>query len=210
VFEFQPPEKRRPLPPEFVARITSNIDRGWPLLGFGKRKDMAVIFGYEGAGRRLLLSDYWASEEPSVMAAEEVLEVPAFLRRIDEPAPRPVAVRAGLELALKTVPGRCRRARRDHRRHVPLRFGRLPTLARGLGAGARSRAREAGEPVLPQRLDLQRTAHMNRSDTPRATCARTRNTCLPHGRRSKLRRNAMTSCAHASANGIPRSLPSAW
>jgi hypothetical protein len=101
VFEFQPPEKQRPLPPEYVARITGNIDRGWPMLGFGKRMDMAVIFGYEDAGRRLLLSDYWASEEPSVMAAEEVLAVSAFLQRIDEPAPRPAAVRAGLELALK-------------------------------------------------------------------------------------------------------------
>lgn len=101
VFEFQRPEKRRPLPPEFLARITSNIDRGWPMLGFGKRMDMAVIFGYEDAGQKLLLSDYWASEEPSVMGAEEVLEVSAFLRRIDEPAPRPAAVRAGLELALK-------------------------------------------------------------------------------------------------------------
>ena len=101
VFEFQPPEKRRPLPPEYLARITGNIDRGWPLLGFGKRMDMAVIFGYEDAGRRLLLSDYWASEEPSVMASEEVLEVSGFLQRIAEPAPRPAAVRAGLELALK-------------------------------------------------------------------------------------------------------------
>ena len=63
--------------------------------------DMAVIFGYEDAGRRLLLSDYWASEEPSVMAADELLEVSAFLQRIDEPAPRPAAVRAGLELAVK-------------------------------------------------------------------------------------------------------------
>jgi hypothetical protein len=101
VFEFQPPEKRRPLPPEYLARITADIDRGWPMLGFGKRMDMAVIFGYEEGGRRLLLSDYWASEEPSVMAADEVLQVSGFLLRIAEPAPRPAAVRAGLELALK-------------------------------------------------------------------------------------------------------------
>jgi hypothetical protein len=55
VFEFQPPETRRPLPPEYWASITAHIDRGWPLLGFGKRMDMAVIFGYEEGGRRLLL-----------------------------------------------------------------------------------------------------------------------------------------------------------
>ncbi|HEU4579229.1 MAG TPA: hypothetical protein VFS67_13285 [Polyangiaceae bacterium] len=35
------------------------------------------------------------------MAADEVLEISGFLQRIVEPAPRPVAVRAGLELALK-------------------------------------------------------------------------------------------------------------
>jgi hypothetical protein len=101
VFEFEPPEKRRPLPPEFLARVTGNIDRGWPMLGFGKRMDVAVIFGYEDAGSKLLLSDYWASEEPSVMVAEEVLEISAFLQRIAEPAPRPAAVRAGLQLAFQ-------------------------------------------------------------------------------------------------------------
>jgi hypothetical protein len=101
VYEFVPPEPRRPLPPEFLARVTEHIDRGWPLLGFGKQMDLGVIFGYEDAGRRLLFSDYWATEEPSVMAADEAKAVCAFLQRIEEPAPRAVAVRAGLELTLR-------------------------------------------------------------------------------------------------------------
>jgi len=101
VFQFEPPEHRRPLPPEFLARVTEHIDRGWPLLGFGKQMDMGVIFGYEDAGQRLLFSDYWASEEPSVMAADEAKAVCAFLQRIAEPAPRATAVRAGLELTLR-------------------------------------------------------------------------------------------------------------
>jgi hypothetical protein len=101
VFEFEPPELRRPLPPEYLARITLHIDRGWPLLGFGKQMDMAVIFGYEAGGQRLLLSDYWASEEPLVLAADDVKAVCAFLQRIAEPAPRAVAVRAGLQLVLQ-------------------------------------------------------------------------------------------------------------
>jgi hypothetical protein len=101
VFEFEPPEQRRPWPPEFLARITEHIDRGWPLLGFGKQMDLAVIFGYEDAGRRLLFSDYWASEEPSILSADETKAVSAFLRRIDEPLPRAAALRAALELVLK-------------------------------------------------------------------------------------------------------------
>jgi hypothetical protein len=101
VFEFEPPEERRPLPPELLARVTEHIDRGWPLLGFGKQMDMGVIFGYEAGGQRWLFSDYWASEEPSILSADEAKAVCAFLRRIEAPAPRPVAVRAALELVLE-------------------------------------------------------------------------------------------------------------
>lgn len=101
VFAWQEPERGAPVSPEHVQRIVEHIDRGWPILGFGAKHDMAVIFGYEAQGERLLLSDYWASEEPSVMSTNDAKSVGLFMQRIDPPLPRAAAVRAGLELALR-------------------------------------------------------------------------------------------------------------
>ncbi|MFN8223944.1 MAG: hypothetical protein U0R50_11950 [Gaiellales bacterium] len=82
-------------------RIVASIDRGWPILAHGAQMDMAVVFGYEAAGARVLLSDYWAAEHPCVMATAEAKEIGAFIDRIDPPAERTDAVRAGLELAVR-------------------------------------------------------------------------------------------------------------
>jgi hypothetical protein len=87
--------------PEHRARIRASIERGWPILGFGKGMDMAVIYGYEEDGRRVLISDLWASEEPALMATAEAKSVDFFLQRIDPPLARAEAVRAGLSLALE-------------------------------------------------------------------------------------------------------------
>jgi hypothetical protein len=101
VYEWDPAEPVPALAPHRLQRVVDHIDNGWPILGMGANMDVSVIFGYEDGGRRLLLSDYWATEEPSVMAIDAVKEISAFMLRIDPPAPRPDAVRAGLQLALK-------------------------------------------------------------------------------------------------------------
>jgi hypothetical protein len=87
-------------PEELASLITEHVDRGWPILGFATHMDMSVIFGYEEGGTRVLVSDYWASEEPKVMLAADAKQVGLFMQRIDEPLPREAAVRAGLALAL--------------------------------------------------------------------------------------------------------------
>ncbi len=87
-------------PAELPALIVEHIGRGRPILGFASHMDMAVIFGYEEAGQRVLVSDYWASEEPSLMPTAEAKEIGMFLERVEPPAPRSAAVHAGLALAL--------------------------------------------------------------------------------------------------------------
>ncbi len=102
VFEWGVPPWSPDHDPEALkARVVEHIDRGWPILGFGARMDMAVVYGYEHGGDRVLLSDYWATDDPSVLSIAEVHEIGMFLERIEAPAKRPAAVRAGLELAAR-------------------------------------------------------------------------------------------------------------
>ena len=63
--------------------------------------DLAVVYGYEADGDRVLLSDYWATDDPSVMPIAEAQEIGMFLERIDAARPRSTSVRAGLALAPK-------------------------------------------------------------------------------------------------------------
>lgn len=100
VYEWDPPEAGAAGSPEHRALIVESIERGWPILGFARHMDMAVFYGYEDEGRRLLVSDYWATEEPSLVALAEAKSVAFFLRRVDASASRVDAVRAGLTLAL--------------------------------------------------------------------------------------------------------------
>jgi hypothetical protein len=102
VFEWGPPPWSPEHDPEALkTRVVEHIDRGWPILGFGARMDMAVVYGYESGGKRILLSDYWATDDPSVLPLAEAHEIGMFLQRIDSPAPRQTAARAGLELAAR-------------------------------------------------------------------------------------------------------------
>jgi hypothetical protein len=101
VYRWDPPEAGAPNSPERHASIVASIERGWPILGFGQQMDMAVIFGYEDEGRRVVVSDLWASEEAAVMATADAKSVSMFLQRIEPPLARAQAVRAGLTLALK-------------------------------------------------------------------------------------------------------------
>jgi hypothetical protein len=100
IFQWQGSGIDRPAS-ELAALIAEHIGRGRPILGFASHMDMAVIFGYEAAGERVLVSDYWASEEPSIMPTADAKEIGMFLDRVEPPAARSAAVRAGLALALK-------------------------------------------------------------------------------------------------------------
>jgi hypothetical protein len=101
VYRWDPPAAGALDSPEHLRQIVQSIERGWPILGFASHMDMAVIYGYEDAGARVLVSDFWASEEPALMATAETKNVRFFLERIDEPLPRVDAVRGGLRLALR-------------------------------------------------------------------------------------------------------------
>jgi hypothetical protein len=87
--------------PELGERILEHIDRGYPILGFVTHMDMAVVYGYEEEGQRVLVADYWASEDPFVIPSAEAKAIGMFMERIDAPAPRDVAVRGGLGLAVR-------------------------------------------------------------------------------------------------------------
>jgi hypothetical protein len=101
VYRWDPPAAGALNSPEHLRLIVESIERGWPILGFAAQMDMAVIYGYEDAGKRVLVSDFWANDEPALMATADTKNVRFFLERIDEPLPRVEAVRAGLALALR-------------------------------------------------------------------------------------------------------------
>ena len=97
VFEWNDPEIA---PADTRERVRTNLDRGYPILAMPLQMDLGVILGYEGDGSTLLVADYWASEFPARVAITDMLQVGCFLDRVQAPAPRPRAVRAGLGLAV--------------------------------------------------------------------------------------------------------------
>ena len=101
VFGWGPQREGRGWLESLQRRVVESIDKGWPILGFGAQMDMAVVYGYEAGGARVLLSDYWANEDPSVMPIGEAKEIGMLIEQIHEPAGRVDSVRAGLSLALK-------------------------------------------------------------------------------------------------------------
>ncbi|MEM9253326.1 MAG: hypothetical protein AAGB29_13340 [Planctomycetota bacterium] len=96
VFDWEWPDENAEKP---VARIVEHIDAGRPILAYGKQLDMSVIYGYEADGDRVLVRDYWASDDPLVMPTQEIKGVTAWLIDETEPMPRREAVEAGLRLA---------------------------------------------------------------------------------------------------------------
>ena len=136
-------------------RVVESIDRGWPILGFGAQMDMAVVYGYEAEGARVLLSDYWASDDPSVMPIGEAKEIGLFIEQIQEPAPRTDAVRAGLALAVK----RWHEGVIDPDPSSGATYfygaGRVRAVARRSRAVRRPRRGPTSQPVLPEQLDVQ-------------------------------------------------------
>ena len=137
------------------ARIVEHIDRGWPILGFGARQDLSVIYGYEAGGERVLLSDYWATDDPSVMATADAQEIGMFLERIAAQAPRPSLCASRPRIGAEAMGRRGHRPRSQHRRHVLLRPSGLRTLDRRSRASRHAQRRPAGQPLLPLELDVQ-------------------------------------------------------
>jgi hypothetical protein len=97
VFEWNDPEIT---PADTRERVKASLDRGYPVLAMPLQMDLGVILGYEGDGSTLLVADYWASEFPARVAITDMKQVGCFLDRVQAPAPRPSAVRAGLGLAM--------------------------------------------------------------------------------------------------------------
>ena len=111
------------------ARVVESIDKGWPILGFGAQMDLAVLYGYEADGGRVLLSDYWASDDPSVMPIGDAKEIGMFIEQIQEPSPRRGRVRAGLSLAAQAL------ARGHSSIPIPTRARRTTTAPPATSAG---------------------------------------------------------------------------
>ncbi|HWZ91119.1 MAG TPA: hypothetical protein VNW92_19795 [Polyangiaceae bacterium] len=94
-------EESGPMTPEYLARIKQSIDRGAPILGYPLKMDMGLVYGYEDDGQKLLISDYWASEDGQVIQTADAKGIGLFLDRVEAPASRAEAAKAGLTLALK-------------------------------------------------------------------------------------------------------------
>ncbi|MEM6552604.1 MAG: hypothetical protein AAF750_10825 [Planctomycetota bacterium] len=97
-FEWSFPDAEADKP---VERIVSEIEAGRPILAYGKKLDVSVIYGYEAGGARVLLSDYWADREPFVMETSAICGVTAWLVEEVEPLARSEAFAAGLRLAVR-------------------------------------------------------------------------------------------------------------
>lgn len=97
-FDWSFPDEKADKP---IERMVEEIEAGRPILAYGKRFDMAVVYGYEDAGQTLVLSDYWSDGRPVVMPADQIKGVAAWLLETTDPLPRRDAVLAGLRLAVK-------------------------------------------------------------------------------------------------------------
>lgn len=96
VFEWNDPG----IPPaDTRARVKASLDLGYPVLAFASHMDLGIIVGYEDEAETLLVADYWASEYPERRAISAMQQIGSFLDRVDNPAPRGAAVKAGLALA---------------------------------------------------------------------------------------------------------------
>ncbi|MEM7626178.1 MAG: hypothetical protein AAF333_11330 [Planctomycetota bacterium] len=84
-----------------AERVAAEIDAGRPILAYAIKHDVSLIYGYEDAGRRVVVRDYWATDDPHVMPIEDLTAITGWLTAIDPPAPRADAVRAGLALAIE-------------------------------------------------------------------------------------------------------------
>ncbi|MBB6429430.1 hypothetical protein [Algisphaera agarilytica] len=81
-----------------IERIVAEVDAGRPILAYGKKHDLGVIYGYEDAGQTVVLSDYWSEGKPVVMPTAEIKGVTAWLTNVVEPLPRGEAVAEGVRL----------------------------------------------------------------------------------------------------------------
>jgi hypothetical protein len=88
-------------PVDTQARVKASLDQGYPVLAMPSHMDLGVIYGYEDDGSSLLVTDYWSSDFPERRAIADMQQIGCFLDRVEEPAVRSRAVRAGLALAVR-------------------------------------------------------------------------------------------------------------
>ena len=83
----------------YQADIVSSIDAGFPVLAYEPKLNMDVIYGYRGAGKTLIIEDYFR-DEPVEAAPRDLGPFVIFLEEHDTAMPEAEAIRAGLEIAV--------------------------------------------------------------------------------------------------------------
>ena len=81
------------------ADIVSSIDAGFPVLAYEPKLNMDVIYGYRGAGKTLIIEDYFR-DEPVEAAPRDLGPFVIFLEEHDTAMPEAEVIRAGLEIAV--------------------------------------------------------------------------------------------------------------
>jgi beta-lactamase regulating signal transducer with metallopeptidase domain len=91
------------------AKVATAIDAGKPVAAYGSCLDLAVVYGYEGGGRTLLLTDYHKAEDPFRLSIDELGPMQVYLGESSEPS----SPRDALLEALTTAVVNWKRERHD-------------------------------------------------------------------------------------------------
>jgi hypothetical protein len=79
------PDDRNDLPDQ-LDQVTASIDAGLPVLGYFKKWDVGIAYGYEGS--RLLVRDYWMSGPDALI---EIGDCPGYLNFFEQRSAVPAA-----------------------------------------------------------------------------------------------------------------------
>ena len=103
------PADARPDKGTIRDRVVASIDAGRPVLAYASTPDMAVVYGYEGGGQTLLISDYSQPEQPFRLVSDKLGPMQTYLGEYSSPPSR----RDALIAALQTAVQNWRRLRHD-------------------------------------------------------------------------------------------------
>lgn len=83
-----------------VPEIVCAVDAGMPVLAYPPHWNMAVIYGYENNGERILLRDYFKGKEEYVLKVSELVPFLLFLEDKGNPSTRKDALLNALRIAV--------------------------------------------------------------------------------------------------------------
>jgi hypothetical protein len=86
----------KPRMQRFAADVAASIDAGRPVLTYEPKLNVDVIYGYEDAGKTLLLRDWFHGDKPLVLPAAKLGPMLMFPVRREQPLTRKGALRAAL------------------------------------------------------------------------------------------------------------------